>query len=532
MGNETLYYNGTVLTMEEPLYAGALLVRDGRIAAVGSERELSALCPEAGRVDLKGRTLLPAFIDAHSHLTAYASTLRLLPLQHVSGFTDLEKQLKDYCMREKLRPGEWVIGFGYDHNSFAEKRHPDKRILDRACPQNPVLISHASGHMGVMNTLALKELGVTAATPDPDGGVIGRMEGSREPSGYAEETAFIRLSAQMPQPSLDELCKGLEKAQQAYLSYGITTVQDGLTKPGEWALLSELARRDRFQVDTVSYVDERGHPALLEENRMYVGQYRNHLKIGGYKIFLDGSPQGRTAWMSAPYEQAADGYRGYPVCQDGEVEQLVRQACREGVQLLAHCNGDAAAEQYLRACERVRGEYPALPDIRPVMIHAQLLRRDQLPRLRRLSMLPSFFVAHVYYWGDVHLENFGRERAGYISPAASALRAGVRFTFHQDTPVLPPDMLTTLWCAVQRKTKGGRQLAESECLTPLQALRVVTINGAYQYFEEKEKGSLRPGKKADLVILDRNPLTVPKDELRAIQVTETIKEGVSVYRAG
>ena len=226
MGNETLYYNGTVLTMEEPLYAGALLVRDGRIAAVGSERELSALCPEAGRVDLKGRTLLPAFIDAHSHLTAYASTLRLLPLQHVSGFTDLEKQLKDYCMREKLRPGEWVIGFGYDHNSFAEKRHPDKRILDRACPQNPVLISHASGHMGVMNTLALKELGVTAATPDPDGGVIGRMEGSREPSGYAEETAFIRLSAQMPQPSLDELCKGLEKAQQAYLSYGITTVQE------------------------------------------------------------------------------------------------------------------------------------------------------------------------------------------------------------------------------------------------------------------------------------------------------------------
>lgn len=214
------------------------------------------------------------------------------------------------------------------------------------------------------------------------------------------------------------------------------------------------------------------------------------------------------------------------------MEQLVRQACREGVQLLAHCNGDAAAEQYLRACERVRGEYPALPDIRPVMIHAQLLRRDQLPRLRRLSMLPSFFVAHVYYWGDVHLENFGRERAGYISPAASALRAGVRFTFHQDTPVLPPDMLTTLWCAVQRKTKGGRQLAESECLTPLQALRAVTINGAYQYFEEKEKGSLRPGKKADLVILDRNPLTVPKDELRAIQVTETIKEGVSVYRAG
>lgn len=252
MGNETLYFNGTVLTMEEPLYAEALLVRDGKIAAVGTERELSALCPAAGRVDLKGRTLLPAFVDPHSHLTAYASTLRLLPLQNVSSFTELEEQLKDYCVREKLQPGEWVIGFGYDHNSFAEKHHPDKRVLDRACPQNPVLISHASGHMGVMNSLALKELGVTAATPDPDGGVIGRMEGSREPSGYAEETAFIRLSAQMPQPSLDELCKGLEKAQQAYLSYGITTVQDGLTKPGEWALLREMARQNRFQVDAVS----------------------------------------------------------------------------------------------------------------------------------------------------------------------------------------------------------------------------------------------------------------------------------------
>lgn len=532
MGHETLYYNGTVITMEEPLYAEALLVRDGRIAAVGAQRKLAALCPEAERVDLKGRTLLPAFIDPHSHLTAYASTLRLLPLRDAAGFAELEERLRDYCAREKLRPGEWVIGFGYDHNSFAEKRHPDKLVLDRACPQNPVLISHASGHMGVMNSLALKELGVTAATPDPDGGVIGRMPDSSEPSGYMEETAFISLSARTPQPSLDELCKGVEKAQRAYLSYGITTVQDGLTKPGEWALLQETARRGLFQVDTVSYIDEREHGALLEENRRYVGRYRNRLKIGGYKIFLDGSPQGRTAWMSAPYEQAPDGYRGYPACQDDEVERLVRQACRAGVQLLAHCNGDAAAEQYLGACERVRAVCPNILGLRPVMIHAQLLRRDQLPSLRRLSMIPSFFVAHVYYWGDVHLQNFGGERAAYISPAASALREGLRFTFHQDTPVLPPDMLDTLWCAVRRRTKSGKQLAESECLTPLEALRAVTINSAYQYFEEKEKGSLKPGKKADLVILDRNPLTVPSDEIRTIQVTETIKEGVSVYRAG
>lgn len=531
MDQGTLYWNGTIITMEEPLYAEALLVQNGKIAAVGNKHELTQICPSAELVDLKGKTLMPSFLDPHSHITAYANTQRLLSLGQVTGFAELEKKLKDYCVQEKLKPGEWIVGFGYDHNSFVEKRHPDKYVLDHACPDNPVLITHASGHMGVMNSSALSLLGVTADTQDPEGGLFGRVSGSQEPSGYAEETAFISLTSKIPQPSLEELCRGIEKAQQSYLSYGITTVQDGKTKPGEWELLKEAARRGLFRADIVSYVDQREHSALLQENRDYVGQYHDRLKIGGYKIFLDGSPQGRTAWMSTLYERAQDGYCGYPVYRDEEVEQMVGQAYREGIQILAHCNGDAAAEQYLRTCEKIWSAEPGKPEIRPVMIHAQLLRRDQVPRLHRLSMIPSFFVAHAYYWGDIHLENFGRERADYISPTGTALRAGIPFTFHQDTPVLPPDMLTTVWCAVRRVTKNGVQLAESECISSLDALRAVTINAAYQYFEETEKGSLRIGKKADLVILERNPLAVPVDDIRKIQVLATIKEGKCVYRA-
>lgn len=163
------------------------------------------------------------------------------------------------------------------------------------------------------------------------------------------------------------------------------------------------------------------------------------------------------------------------------------------------------------------------------MIHAQLLRRDQLSALRSLGMIPSFFVAHTYYWGDVHIRNFGLARASAISPAASALREGLPFTFHQDTPVLPPDMLTAVGCAVTRTTRTGRVLGEEERLLPLDALRAVTVNAAYQYFEEDRKGSIREGKLADFVLLDENPLTVEPGRIRDIRVLRTIKEGVTVY---
>ena len=214
---------------------------------------------------------------------------------------------------------------------------------------------------------------------------------------------------------------------------------------------------------------------------------------------------------------------------DEQVLSAVRHAAEEGMQLLAHCNGDAACAQLLRCVKQAEGEGIDAAALRPVMIHAQLLGRDQMEAVRRTGILPSFFVAHVYHWGDVHIRNFGMERARFISPAASALRLGIPFTFHQDTPVLPPDMMETVWCAVNRRTRDGA-LLDGEAVDVWEALRAVTVNGAYQYFEEDRKGTIAPGKSADFTVLDRNPLAVEPMGLREIRVLATIKEDDCLWR--
>ena len=269
-----------------------------------------------------------------------------------------------------------------------------------------------------------------------------------------------------------------------------------------------------------------------EETKALLKEFpdNSHLQLGGMKIFLDGSPQGRTAWMRSPYQGTPD-YCGYGTMTDQAVEDAFCAAAENHCQIIAHCNGDGASAQFLRCMEKAEKRCPELKELRPVIIHGQLMGVDQLPKAKQLGVMVSFFVAHTYHWGDTHIRNFGFDRAKQISPAASALRFQVPFTFHQDAPVIEPDMLETVWCAVNRKTREGVTLGEEEKISPLNALQAVTINAAYQYSEETIKGSLAPGKNADLVILSENPLAADPDHIRNIQVLATYKAGACVYRA-
>ena len=518
---ETLYFGGPILTIEGTT-AEAVLVRDGIIRAVGSLPEVAcAASPDVKRRNLEGACLLPGLVDAHSHLCSFAQSLRLCDLSQADCLDDII----DLLQQQSASCG-WIVGYGYDHTRLREGRHPTREVLDRVNEDTPVLISHASGHMGAVNSKALELLGITRATPNPEGGVIGREADSKTPSGFLEENAFFAASAQIPPVTQGEMLGLLAQAERIYASYGITTAQEGLAKAAEMELLSSAD----LTLDVVAYADQKEHAQCWETYRLYRGGYRRHLKLGGYKIFLDGSPQGRTAWVSRPYLGGEEGYVGYPTLTDEQVAHFVEQAHREGAQLLAHCNGDRAAEQYLRACLHARHE--GTPPRRDVMIHAQLLRRDQLAEVKACGMIPSFFVSHTYYWGDTHLQNLGWERASLISPAASAARAGIPFTLHLDTPVLPPDMLDCIWCATRRVTRKGVPLDQNEALSVSQALRALTLHGAYQYFEETSKGSIREGKRADLVILSA-PLYDGMDleEIKSIRVLETIKDGETIYRA-
>ncbi|MEG2008753.1 MAG: amidohydrolase [Oscillospiraceae bacterium] len=520
-----LYYNGSILTMEERTRPEALLTEDGLIAEIGDLSALSAHAGDAERIDLAGRTLMPAFLDAHSHFSSYATSFLQVSLEDCACLDEIALRIEDFIVENRPAAGEWITCRGYDHNSLAEKCHPELAFVDACAPKNPMVLQHSSGHVGVFNSLALAQLGVTPDTPAPAGGLIAKEDGAL--TGYMEENAFFTYLKKVPMADMDALMQAFEKAQAGYASHGISTIQEGMAVTQLVPLYKLLLSRDMLKLDVVGYADMKDADAVFAAFPESNQKYSRHFKLGGYKIFLDGSPQGRTAWMKTPYAGEAD-YCGYGTLSDGEVLADLRLAAARHMQLLAHCNGDAAAQQYIDAVAAASREADVAA-LRPVMIHAQLLARDQLASVKSLGIIPSFFIGHVFHWGDVHLKNFGTERAAGISPAASAAARGILFTFHQDTPVTEPNMLESVWCAVNRVTKDGVLLGADERISVYDALKAVTINTAYQYFEEQEKGSLRVGKHADFVILDQNPLTVPPMSIRDISVLATIKDDNVVF---
>ncbi len=520
-----LYFGGPIWTMASPTPAQALLVQDGIIQKVGDREILSAACPQARPIPLEGRTLVPGFLDAHSHFLACAHAQLQCSVGDAATVEQLLEKIRTYLQGHPVPAGQWVLVRDYDPALLPGGRGPDRWALDRATVDHPVVLQHRSGHVGVLNSLALERMGIHGETTDPPGGHIGKD--GREPNGYLEETAFLEVLRRLPSPSLEELLAACDRAQNLYASYGITTAQEGMLVQEMVPLYQALCQGQRLKLDVVGYASWEEAEGIYRTLAAHTGRYLGRFKLGGYKIFLDGSPQSKTAWLRSPY---LDGSNGYPILLDSQVREALSQALREGRQLLAHCNGDAAAQQFLDALEAVRCQNPHAPSIRPVMVHAQLVGLDQLPRLANLGVIPSFFPAHIYHWGELHLQNLGIQRASRLSPAASAEALGLPYTFHQDSPVLPPDLPEVLWCAVNRLTRVGRLLGEMERISPLQALQAVTRNTAYQYFEEDAKGTLAPGKRADLVILEQNPLELPPHRLRELRVSETIKDGQVIWR--
>ena len=526
---KTIYYNGTILTMNDnQKIVQAICIENGKILATGNDETILAYRQEDSTcIDLHKQVMMPAFIDPHSHFFGLANSLSECDLTEAQSFDDIIEKLQHFIAENHIPKGEWVRGRSYDQNFLKEGTHPTKDVLDKASSEHKIVISHVSSHMGCANTLALQAKHIDANTPNPKGGVVHRYKDSQEPNGFLEENAFIQWmqSGQAPKP--EEIMKNVQKAQQIYASYGITTVQDGMVAAPLYDILTHLAQNHQLYLDVIGYMDVVTAQNIVEDpNNHYVNQYQNHFKIGGYKIFLDGSPQGCTAWMSQPYENQKD-YKGYPIYTDEQVAHYIDVALQDHQTLLAHANGDMAAEQFISLYEKASQTHENL--YHPVLVHAQLTRPDQLERMPALGMIPTFFIAHTYYWGDIHLKNFGK-RGESISAAKTALDLGLPFTFHQDSPVVPPDMMKTVWCAVNRITRNGNVIGEDQKIDVYSALKAITIHGAIQYGEEKEKGSIEPGKQANLVLLSDNPLTIDCKKLDQIQVLETICQGKTIYK--
>ena len=549
---DRIFYGKNIVTMDpkQPT-AEAVAILDDKIVFVGKLDEAKKLAGfGTDLIDLGDKTLLPGLIDAHGHMMGVASMAGFInasspPVGNMTSIDDIIALLKSEIAAHPPGEGEWVIAYGYDDSLLKENRHPTRDDLDKVAKDIPIYMVHVSGHLGAANSAALAAVGATAATPNPEGGVFRRYADSNEPNGVVEEkAATMFLMKQFENPKITKFIGNVLKAEEIYASYGVTTIQDGGSVLKVVKLFRMLGRLGLLTSDIGAYLGalkpeghSHGEPEIKEEPVDLVAafehDYKGSVRVAGVKFLLDGSPQGRTAWMTQPYNQGPEGaaadYVAYPTVDPVKFKAEAKHLLLAGVPILAHANGDAAIDLYLDAIEEAFAGRE-IPDHRSVIIHAQLMRMDQLDRAKKLKVIPSFYSAHPFFWGDRHRLSFGDERALHISPTGSALERDILFTIHNDSPVVPPDMMRLLWSTVNRQTRSGFILGEDERISVMEGLKAMTTNAAYQYFEEDKKGSLSNGKQADLVILDANPLAVDPMSIKDIKVLETISHGKTIFK--
>ncbi len=526
-----LYFGGPILTMDQNnARVQAVLTEDAVILAAGEKAALEAMAPDAEAVDLKGCTLMPAFVDGHSHMAGEGIFNLKCDLIGCTGFEDLKDRIRKYREKNNYTHGEVLSCRGYDLASMKEGAHPVAAVLDELGFDNPIVCVHQSGHMLTANTAAMKYCGVDDSVETPAGGYIGR-DVNGHLTGYFEEKANGLINSHFNVATEEQVEAGLEAVQEEYFRNGITTIQDGSGNGlKRIETFARLAESGKLKADVVVYMGAKAGEEAWNEiaERFGKREYRNHLKVGGIKIVLDGSPQARTAWMKEPYEGETE-YRAYPCYTDEFVQETVLKASENGYQVLAHCNGDAAADQFVTAVEKAAAAISETKLLRHEVIHTQTTADAELDRMTKLGMIASVFAGHCWFWGDTHLKNFGPVRGNRISPAKQCIERGIPYNFHQDSPVTKPNMLHTIWCAVNRITKNGVKIGPEFRISAEEALWGATQGGAYSYFEEDTKGILKAGAVADMIILDRDPLAVDPMEIRDIKILETIKDGRTVY---
>ena len=535
MSADVIYLGDIVTVDDERPTADAVAVEDGRIVGVGDRDTVLAHRGSNTRVvDLDGRCLLPGFIDPHSHyinslMVANQVNVYAPPAGPGADVDAIVAAIRRHRDTRQIPAGEVIMAYGYDDSLMPGGRVLHREDLDADFPDNPVIVGHVSLHGAVLNSAALRTWGITAETPTPPGGVIVRKEGSDEPDGLVMETAYLPVFASLPKPTANEEISWSIAGQRLYAAAGFTTAQEGLSHAGDVDLLYRAADGGARLIDVVAYPFILDLEAVLEKHpASSFGAYRNRAKLGGVKITLDGSPQGRTAYFSTPYlvdgPEGQHNWRGeLPFAQD-TVNSWFARAYELGLQAIVHVNGDAAIDVLLEA-DRAAG----VADRRTVSIHSQFARRDQLDSFARQHIIPSFFTSHAYYFADAHIRLRGREQADFLSPLRAAIEVGLRPTNHTDFNVTPLDQLFLMWTAVNRVSRSGEVIGADQRVTALEALKAITINAAHQYFEEDAKGSIEVGKLADLVVLDGNPLTTDPMDIKDLRVLETIKEGTTIY---
>jgi predicted amidohydrolase YtcJ len=540
---DTVYVGGEIVTInDQQPSAEALAVKGGRIVAVGARVDVERAHKGASTqvVDLGGKTLMPSFIDAHSHYInalSVASQVKLYapPAGPGKDVESIVAELKRFARDRNISKGEMIMAYGYDDTVMPNGRLLNRDDLDEAFPDNPVRVDHVSMHGAVLNSQALRQYGIDANTETPAGGVIVRKPGTNEPYGLIMETAFMPVFEQTPPLTPEQEIEGTKAAHRMYAEAGITTANEGATHLGPLQTIKRAADAGAHSIDVIAFPFITDLDKILAEFPVADwSKYNKRFKIGGVKITIDGSPQGRTAAFTTPYLTGGPGgeqnWKGELFAPQDVINQGLKKVYDLGVPVIFHVNGDAAVDSLLRAHEFAAADDPT-KDRNVTAIHAQFTRKDQIPLYVQYKIRPSFYTLHTYYFAEAHIANRGKEQAMYISPMRDAIDAGLHPTNHTDAVVAPLDQMFMLWSAVNRISRAGAEIGPDQRITPLEGLKAMTIWAAEQYGEQESKGSLEVAKIADLVILDKNPLKVDQMAIKDVRVVETIKEGKTIYRA-
>jgi predicted amidohydrolase YtcJ len=539
---DTIYTGGPILTIDdEKPRVEAVAVKDGRILAVGPLAEVTA--HQSGTTelfDLDGRTMLPGFVDSHGHvvmggLQALSANLLAPPDGDVTDIPSLQATLAGWAEdnAEVVETVKIIIGFGYDNAQLAELRHPTREDLDAVSTEYPVVIVHQSGHLGVANSRALEMAGIDASTENPAGGVIQRGSDG-EPNGVLEEYAFFTVLVPLLANLGDEGLNSFARAgAKLWASFGYTTGQDGRSSGGVVEALKRIDSVGALPIDVVAFPDILEAQDYIEAN--VSREYTGHVRVGGCKLTIDGSPQGFTALRDRPYyDPVGDyppGYAGYAAVTMEQVQNSVNWCYANGIQIITHANGEGASDMLIAALRAAQAEYGD-PGNRPVLIHGQFQREDQVDSFKELGVFSSLFPMHTFYWGDWHRDHtVGPVNAENISPTGWLVERDLMFGSHHDAPVAFPDSMRILDATVTRRTRSGDILGPHQRVDVMTALKALTIWPTWQHFEEDDKGSIEAGKLADFVLLSDDPTTVDPETLDMIRVLATIKEDEVIYEA-
>jgi len=538
---DAIYTGGDIVTVNDAQpTAEAIAVKDGKIQAVGTRADVETAHKGTATkmVDLAGKTLLPSFIDAHGHYISALTVANQVNLYAppAGPGTDPDaiiKELVKFRDAMKVPVGELIQAYGYDENVMPNGNLLNRDHLDKAFPDNPVIVGHVSMHGGVLNSLALKKYGYSAAYKTPPGGVVVRKPGTNEPFGLIMETAYLPVFGALPKPTREQEIPWSTAGQMLYAQAGLTLAQEGATFAQDMEVLQRATTAGANIIDVVAF------PFMTELGKIVPanpasgwGRYEKHLKIGGVKITADGSPQGKTALFTTPYLTGGPGgeknWRGEPNMPQDDLNKIIKQVYDMNVPLNVHTNGDATIDMFLAAYEFARaGDFSRPWNV--TTIHTQFMRKDHIAKFVKYKIRPSFYTLHTFYFATAHRNNRGPEQAAYISPMRDAIDAGLHPTNHTDFYVAPLDQMFMMWSAVNRVSREGGVLGPDQRITPMEAIKSQTIWAAEQYGEQASRGSLEVSKIADLVILDKNPLKVEPMTIKDIRVLETIKDGKSIY---